>query len=561
MKNQLRRLKPGRLIFISLLSLILASASVSWAQIVVTTLADSGAGSLRQAILDATTDGVATTITFDPVVFPPPPALPGVILLQTPLPNVTGARGDTIDGTGAGVVLDGSALAVGSVGLTVRRSNNTIRGLTIQNMPNDGIRVETPPPPTTVLDVTGVVIDGNTLLRNGTRGIHVIGGIGPGKTVSATVTNNTFEDNVRGIQVLGNTNTPGDPGGNTVTALLDSNTLRRSVTEGIVILGGNVAGSNNSVTATFSNNVVKENGDDGIVAVGCATSSTGSNNSVNVAIIDNTVKDHPTSGIAVTGGGLSSCVGNTVQFEISGNNVVGNKTQNIVVSGGSGTGHDVQGIVTGNSAKNSPEGEGITVSGGSGTGNLVHDITVSANQVSGNFNRGILISGGSNSVNAVLDGIDVLANHVRKNGDQGILITGGTLSENATLSDILISGNISNKNGTRGIIVTRGTTLSALPPIISLAGVSNNTASDNVDDGILIASNIPGSGTTPVSGNRADRNGVDGIDINSTGYVVSNNTASRNTVDGINLGGNADGGGNVARNNGSCNTPLPASCL
>src|SRR5439155_22851525 len=124
-----------------------------------------------------------------------------------------------------------------------------------------------------------------------------------------------------GIAVNGNLNSTGDPGGNTVTALLDDNTLRRSVTEGIVILGGNVAGSNNSVTATFSNNVVKENGDEGIVAAGCATSSTGSNNSVNVAIIDNTVKDHPTSGIAVTGGGLSSCVGNTVQFEISGNNV------------------------------------------------------------------------------------------------------------------------------------------------------------------------------------------------------------------------------------------------
>src|SRR5438034_10016797 len=185
MKNQLRRLKlkPGKLIFIGLLSLVLMSASVSWAQIVVSTLADSGPGSLRQAILDANTDGVATTINFDPVVFPPPPALSGVILLQTPLPNVTGARGDTIDGTGAGVVLDGSALAAGSVGLNVRRSNNTIRGLTIQNMPNDGIRVETPPPPTTVLDVTGVVIDGNMLLRNGTRGIHVIGGIGTGKTV------------------------------------------------------------------------------------------------------------------------------------------------------------------------------------------------------------------------------------------------------------------------------------------------------------------------------------------------------------------------------------------
>jgi hypothetical protein len=45
MKNKLTRLKLGKLIFISLLSSVLASASVSWAQIVVTTLADSGPGS------------------------------------------------------------------------------------------------------------------------------------------------------------------------------------------------------------------------------------------------------------------------------------------------------------------------------------------------------------------------------------------------------------------------------------------------------------------------------------------------------------------------------------
>ncbi|TLY35225.1 MAG: hypothetical protein E6K60_11165 [Nitrospirae bacterium] len=74
MKNQLRRLKPGRLIFIGLLSLILASASVSWAQIVVATLADSGPGSLRQAIIDANTNGGPDVITFVP-------GLAGVILL------------------------------------------------------------------------------------------------------------------------------------------------------------------------------------------------------------------------------------------------------------------------------------------------------------------------------------------------------------------------------------------------------------------------------------------------------------------------------------------------
>lgn len=81
------------------------------------------------------------------------------------------------------------------------------------------------------------------------------------------------------------------------------------------------------------------------------------------------------------------------------------------------------------------------------------------------------------------------------NGSQGILVTGGTLSENATISDVLIDGNVSNKNASRGIQATRGTTLSAFPPVISLAGITNNTANDNIDDdGIFIASVFRGLG-------------------------------------------------------------------
>src|SRR5262245_59182545 len=146
METQLWQLKAGRLIFIGLL-MILASTSVSWAQIVVTTLADSGPGSLRAAITTANGDGVATTITFDPAVFPSPPAAPGVILVSSALPTLTGT-GDTIDGTGAGVVIDGTGLPANTVGLRIRRSNITIRGLTIQNFPGDAVRIEIPPPPT-----------------------------------------------------------------------------------------------------------------------------------------------------------------------------------------------------------------------------------------------------------------------------------------------------------------------------------------------------------------------------------------------------------------------------
>jgi hypothetical protein len=581
MKKPLRRSRSARSLFqwTLIFSFLFVGAASSWA-IVVTNTNNSGAGSLRRAINDANGDGVATTITFDPAVFPP--AAPATIFILSQLAALTDT-GDTIDATGAGVVIDGSALAAPDRGLTIRRSNITVRGLTVQNFPGDGIRVDTQGPSAVV---TGVVIDGNTVIGSGSRGIRVSGGVGPGKTVGATVTNNTVTDSaVAGILVNGNLNQTSDPGGNTVTASVDGNTVKKSKEgqadvnfggDGIDIVGGVGEGSDNNVTATVSNNVVMNNRDDGIVAVGCGLLASGENNTVNVTIINNAVRDNgilnpdlvTNTGIVVSGasreeqiaGGeeASTCVGNTVQFEISGNTVTGNRTQNISVSGGPGTGHDVQGIVSGNSAKNSPEGDGILISGGRGTGTLVHDIAVSNNQVTGNFDRGIIINGGTETVDAVLTGIDVLSNNVRTNGNQGIVVSGGNLSVNATISDLLINGNTSNSNGTRGIIVTRGTTLSALPPTISLAGVTDNTTNSNVDDGVFISDNIPGSGTTPISGNRADRNGVDGIQIsstNSTGYVLSNNTASRNAGRGITAPGNTDGGGNKATGNASCNTP------
>ena len=166
MKPQLRRPKSGKLIFIGVLSLLLTSASPSWAQIVVTTNNDSGPGSLRQAILDANANPAPDVITFVPGL--------SVIRLKKPLPDLEGipdseGKNDTIDGTGAAVVLDGQDLPSGCelflpshcMGLAVRRSGITVRGLTIQNfLLGGGILVE---PTSDATVVKGVVIDGNTL--------------------------------------------------------------------------------------------------------------------------------------------------------------------------------------------------------------------------------------------------------------------------------------------------------------------------------------------------------------------------------------------------------------
>jgi hypothetical protein len=107
--------------------------------IVVTSAADSGPGSLRQALRDAQS---GDTITFDPTVFPP--ASPATILLKTEdgdsaLPNID--RGDlTIDASNAGVILDGSEIQGDSVnGLEIYSNRNTVRGLHIINFTGSGI--------------------------------------------------------------------------------------------------------------------------------------------------------------------------------------------------------------------------------------------------------------------------------------------------------------------------------------------------------------------------------------------------------------------------------------
>lgn len=594
-----KRPKLGRRFFAAL-GLMLFIASPSWA-IVVNSTANSGPGTLRQAILDANADGAANTITFDPAVFPS--VSPASIDLTTALPAMSGA-GDTIDATGAGVTLNGSALPAGSIGLRIRASNITIRGLIIENMPNDGIRVDTQGASPIV---TGVLIAGNTLHQNGNRGIRVLGGTGPGKTVGAAVTNNSVTDNlVGGITVAANSGDigSGDPGGNQADVTIDGNFVSGSVLagtaggNGIAVSGGVGDGSNNVVTALISNNTVDQNTDDGIAAVGCSLQDAGSNNRVNVTIVNNLVTDNgldpldTSSGIVVSGasgesGTSTTCVGNVMRFGISNNTVTGSKTRNISVAGGTGTAHDVQGVILSNIANNSREGFGITVSGGTGSNNNVHDILIRENEAKGNGaddpsnGDGIQVGGGSGVANTVRN-ITVTRNETRDNHDEGISITGGSGTGNIVttieishnnaganldqgievsggsgqdnqVSDVAITSNTATRNGDRGIRLTVGT---GTNNTASVRAITRNSSNNNGTDGIGIGANVPGSGSTLIFRNRTNANGQDGIDIDSTGYVVRSNVANANEVDGINaVTGNIDGGGNVAKSNASCNTP------
>ncbi|NIM94969.1 MAG: hypothetical protein GTO18_14810 [Anaerolineales bacterium] len=103
--------------------------------ILVTSTADAGPGTLRQALLEAVS---GDTIRFDPSIFPlTNPAT--ISLTNNPLPSITQVN-LTIDATDAGVILDGSGMPGGS-GLEIKSNGNVIKGLWILNFPDQGILI------------------------------------------------------------------------------------------------------------------------------------------------------------------------------------------------------------------------------------------------------------------------------------------------------------------------------------------------------------------------------------------------------------------------------------
>ena len=104
--------------------------------IIVTSSADSGPGSLRQALLDAQS---GDTISFDPAVFPP--AVPVTISITSPIHIITVAN-LLLDASNAGVILDGSLVpGEWEAGLQITSWGNTVWGLQISNFSGPGIAI------------------------------------------------------------------------------------------------------------------------------------------------------------------------------------------------------------------------------------------------------------------------------------------------------------------------------------------------------------------------------------------------------------------------------------
>jgi uncharacterized repeat protein (TIGR01451 family) len=398
---------------------LFTQSAISGSTFTVVNTNDSGAGSWRQAILDAN----ANVSAGDIIAFNIPGTAPFTIAPASPLPTITdpvtidgytqpgsvtnssatafnGAPAIRLVGTGAGSNVDGLKFTVG---------NNTVRGLVIINFLGDGLDFSGGGTNTVTGCLVGVDLDGsdqgnsgNGLLFTGSAG-NLIGGTNAadrnvisgntsdGLEITGSASGNVIQGNLIGLDLAGNTNRANNGNGILLTTATGTliggasadarNVIAGNTTHGIslssaagTVIQGNYLGTD--VTGTID----RGNTSDGINANGATNSIIGGVN----AGEGNLIAGNNNDGIEITGAGATNLLvlGNRIGTDVTGTNALGNGNHGIQFT---------------TSAR-------FNRVGGTGTGE--------ANVIAFNTQDGIYHNGASN--------ITFRANRIHSNGDLGI---------------------------------------------------------------------------------------------------------------------------------------------
>ncbi len=540
----------------------------------VTNTNDSGAGSLRQAILDSNTTGGVDTISF---------AIAGAgvqtISLLSQLPDLTDAV--IIDGTTQGVSatplieLDGTSAGAGANGLVITGGGSTVKGLAINRFTASGIRIQT--------------LGGNTIQGNF---------IGTDAAGTADLGN--------GLHGVYNVNTPGNLIGGTTAAA--RNVISGNDQHGVVIQGGisssnvvqgNYIGTNAAGTAALGNtlggilvqhsqantiggttvaerNIVSGNGANGVYLFGSGTSSTLlRGNYIGTDVNGTADLGNTLSGVQVDNGAATNTIGGTTAG--ARNIISGNDRFGITIQGTAATGNSVEGNLIGtNAAGTGAIGNtfsGITLyDAGS---NTIGGTTASArNVISGNLQNGVYLSQAgaeSNLVQGNFIGTDINGTADLGNTFNGVLFdaqaSSNTIGGTIAGARNVISGN--NQNGIR-LVGPGGLSGGPASNLIqgNYIGTDVNAVADlgNTQNGVQILQSkentvggaVAGAGNV-ISGN--DQNGVqlwlgdnaqNLVQGNRIGTNAAGTAALANSLNGVQIlssSGNTIGGTVVAARN------------
>jgi parallel beta-helix repeat protein len=466
---------------------------------VVADLNDAGAGSLRQALLDANHTSGSAVIDFQ---------VAGTIRLTSgPLPPVTTRV--NIDGTSAPGFepIQGTPVVAidyhGFAGLEfdTGSAGSALRSLSLTSASGAGVSLHDPKI-TVVGNFIGVQMDGETRRGNSGPGVQIdaassgdtIGGSTPrernlisGNHGDGLVVNGASHDTIAGnfigTDVTGTAALANDGNGILLTAGASANTL-----------GGTDTGGNDPTKGVFvrppDGNLISGNHGDGVVL------TDGANNNV--------------------------LEGNFIGTQISGISALGN------------------------------DGDGVAIDAGSDNNSLLGTVKyrrpfIYYNVVSGNHGNGLVICDSNNTIiHADFFGLGSDNQTPVGNGQDGVLVEGS--SANTTFGGRIPLGNVVAANKENGVVVQD--TASGFTSFNTFCGAGafvDDLDLGNSKDGFLITST---GGNNLLLVNQVDNNGKDGIEISGeasgvqvtrtiVGIPIDNMKVLPNKGNGIELSGDA----------------------
>lgn len=471
---------------------------VPYPPLVVTNTADSGPGSLRNAITTANSQAGAGTIRF---------SIPGTgvqtIRPLTPLPQITdsvtidgytqpGAAPGQLASTNLPVLLiqvTGTNSSPPSEGLKISASSCMLRGLVINGFGQSGVTLNTG---TTSNRVEGCFLGtdptGNYPLGNGDYGLlvlsgwNVIGGSTPGAG------NLVSGNRKNGIEVL--------------SPAHDN------------LIQGNIVGASASGTTAVSNAWT------GVMLDGAPSNTLGGT----TATAGNLISGNGQNGVFLIWSGASGnlIAGNYIGTDATGTNAIPNKENGLVIRHGStnligGTQPAARNLISGNS------GVGISIFG---------------------------LSARSNIIQGNLIGTDVGGMKALRNGSSGIVIN-VSASRNIVGGDVIGTRNVISGNGANGVqLADASTSSNVVQGNFIGVDITGTNALGNGGDGLVISdtpNNLvggiqPGAGNV-ISGNKATAISVYGI--NARGTLIQGNLIGTDAT-GMRAIGNTYGGISVS---------------
>ena len=545
--------------------LFLPASALGSSPIVVTNTSDSGAGSLRQAILDANASGSPSSIVFNI-----PTTDPGfngrwfTIRPTLPLPNIT-QDGTSIDGSteavfagdtnpsGPEVELNGS-LAPGAAGLELLSSGNRINDLVVDGFVGPGA-------------------DGIGIIGSGSNNVVTGSYIGLDPTGSMAVGNN------QGVGIYAGT---GNRIGGTTAA--ERNVISGNAFNGIEILtNGNVV-EGNYVGTDASGTGAIGNGQEGIGLEESAGENVIGGSSPGAG---NVSSGNAHCGVWVAGSG-NLVQGNYLGTDVTGTMLLGNAQDGVSVGRNSvvgenriignlaaGNGNGValrssnDNVVQGNRLeRNTMSGLTVTLlfAGHTSTGNLLGGAGPGeGNLVSGNGQGIAVMNAAQTTIEGNLVGTDASGNAAFGNRSDGIDVNASTdtlIGGTTDLARNVVSGN----HGT-GITIATGSTGTVVRGNYVGTDKTGSSAVPNAGNGIAFWGGASGNsigGSAAGAGNVIAWNEAAGVVVqDGTGNAISGNSIFSNAGLGIDLGGNSvtqnDPGDSDAGPNNLQNFPVLAS--